>query len=101
MRRDPVLGFGFVAGSEKPVVVRSVTPGEHPAPASSPGRVRRAPPWGSPGMAAVQCAKFRPRPPQAGPASGRFPAPAASDHQSGRDGSADQVYTVSLDLGKH
>lgn len=30
MRRDPVLGFGFVAGSEKPVVVRSVTPGKHP-----------------------------------------------------------------------
>lgn len=29
MRRDPVLGFGFVAGSEKPVVVRSVTPGRH------------------------------------------------------------------------
>lgn len=29
MRRDPVLGFGFVAGSEKPVVVRSVTPGKH------------------------------------------------------------------------
>ncbi|XP_037368611.2 FERM and PDZ domain-containing protein 4 isoform X4 [Talpa occidentalis] len=27
MRRDPVLGFGFVAGSEKPVVFRSVTPG--------------------------------------------------------------------------
>ncbi|XP_061548585.1 FERM and PDZ domain-containing protein 4 isoform X1 [Phycodurus eques] len=27
MRRDPVLGFGFVAGSEKPVLVRSVTPG--------------------------------------------------------------------------
>nr|XP_020447874.1 LOW QUALITY PROTEIN: FERM and PDZ domain-containing protein 4-like [Monopterus albus] len=27
MRRDPVLGFGFVAGSEKPVVVRSVTSG--------------------------------------------------------------------------
>uniref|UniRef100_A0A668A782 FERM and PDZ domain containing 4 n=1 Tax=Myripristis murdjan TaxID=586833 RepID=A0A668A782_9TELE len=27
MRRDPILGFGFVAGSEKPVVVRSVTPG--------------------------------------------------------------------------
>ncbi|XP_053333507.1 FERM and PDZ domain-containing protein 4-like isoform X3 [Clarias gariepinus] len=27
MWRDPVLGFGFVAGSEKPVVVRSVTPG--------------------------------------------------------------------------
>ncbi|KAL1021912.1 hypothetical protein UPYG_G00019820 [Umbra pygmaea] len=27
MRRDPVLGFGFVAGSEKPVVVRSITPG--------------------------------------------------------------------------
>uniref|UniRef100_A0AAY4DT45 FERM and PDZ domain containing 4 n=1 Tax=Denticeps clupeoides TaxID=299321 RepID=A0AAY4DT45_9TELE len=27
MHRDPVLGFGFVAGSEKPVVVRSVTPG--------------------------------------------------------------------------
>lgn len=33
MRRDPVLGFGFVAGSEKPVVVRSVTPGKQsPAP---------------------------------------------------------------------
>lgn len=32
MRRDPVLGFGFVAGSEKPVVVRSVTPGKHPTP---------------------------------------------------------------------
>lgn len=33
MRRDPVLGFGFVAGSEKPVVVRSVTPGKlTPAP---------------------------------------------------------------------
>lgn len=31
MRRDPVLGFGFVAGSEKPVVVRSVTPGKHAA----------------------------------------------------------------------
>lgn len=30
MRRDPVLGFGFVAGSEKPVVVRSVTPGTSP-----------------------------------------------------------------------
>ena len=30
MRRDPVLGFGFVAGSEKPVVVRSVTPGKEP-----------------------------------------------------------------------
>lgn len=30
MRRDPVLGFGFVAGSEKPVVVRSVTPGKVP-----------------------------------------------------------------------
>lgn len=30
MRRDPVLGFGFVAGSEKPVVVRSVTPGNEP-----------------------------------------------------------------------
>lgn len=30
MRRDPVLGFGFVAGSEKPVVVRSVTPGTVP-----------------------------------------------------------------------
>lgn len=29
MRRDPVLGFGFVAGSEKPVVVRSVTPGKN------------------------------------------------------------------------
>ncbi|KAL7983745.1 hypothetical protein Chor_000621 [Crotalus horridus] len=27
MKRDPILGFGFVAGSEKPVVVRSVTPG--------------------------------------------------------------------------
>lgn len=32
MRRDPVLGFGFVAGSEKPVVVRSVTPGMVPPP---------------------------------------------------------------------
>lgn len=32
MRRDPVLGFGFVAGSEKPVVVRSVTPGKQPNP---------------------------------------------------------------------
>lgn len=32
MRRDPVLGFGFVAGSEKPVVVRSVTPGKDPTP---------------------------------------------------------------------
>lgn len=32
MRRDPVLGFGFVAGSEKPVVVRSVTPGMHQCP---------------------------------------------------------------------
>lgn len=30
MRRDPVLGFGFVAGSEKPVVVRSITPGNIP-----------------------------------------------------------------------
>lgn len=32
MRRDPVLGFGFVAGSEKPVVVRSVTPGMFSSP---------------------------------------------------------------------
>ncbi|XP_046695661.1 FERM and PDZ domain-containing protein 4 isoform X3 [Silurus meridionalis] len=31
MRRDPVLGFGFVAGSEKPVIVRSVTPGRGPS----------------------------------------------------------------------
>lgn len=39
MRRDPVLGFGFVAGSEKPVVVRSVTPGKRtpaPAPTTNP-----------------------------------------------------------------
>lgn len=34
MRRDPVLGFGFVAGSEKPVVVRSVTPGKMTQPYS-------------------------------------------------------------------
>ncbi|XP_062997881.1 FERM and PDZ domain-containing protein 3 [Elgaria multicarinata webbii] len=27
IQRDPVYGFGFVAGSERPVVVRSVTPG--------------------------------------------------------------------------
>ena len=27
MERDPELGFGFVAGSEKPVVVRYVTEG--------------------------------------------------------------------------
>jgi len=26
--RDPKLGFGFIAGSEKPVVIRSVTPGK-------------------------------------------------------------------------
>lgn len=39
MRRDPVLGFGFVAGSEKPVVVRSVTPGKRtpaPGPTTNP-----------------------------------------------------------------
>lgn len=39
MRRDPVLGFGFVAGSEKPVVVRSVTPGTRtppPGPTQNP-----------------------------------------------------------------
>lgn len=27
IRRDALYGFGFVAGSERPVVVRSVTPG--------------------------------------------------------------------------
>lgn len=27
IRRDPIYGFGFVAGSERPVVVRSVRPG--------------------------------------------------------------------------
>lgn len=27
IQRDPIYGFGFVAGSERPVVVRSVTPG--------------------------------------------------------------------------
>ena len=27
LHRHPELGFGFVAGSEKPVIVRSVTPG--------------------------------------------------------------------------
>ena len=27
--RDPQLGFGFVAGSEKPVIVRFVTEGKH------------------------------------------------------------------------
>lgn len=27
IQRDPVYGFGFVAGSERPVIVRSVTPG--------------------------------------------------------------------------
>ena len=27
IKRDENLGFGFIAGSEKPVVVRSVTPG--------------------------------------------------------------------------
>ncbi|KAL0985568.1 hypothetical protein UPYG_G00158700 [Umbra pygmaea] len=37
MRRDPVLGFGFVAGSEKPVVVRSVTPGGPSEGRLSPG----------------------------------------------------------------
>lgn len=40
MRRDPVLGFGFVAGSEKPVVVRSVTPGKHPGHSRAPGVTR-------------------------------------------------------------
>lgn len=40
MRRDPVLGFGFVAGSEKPVVVRSVTPGKRPV---ARVRARQAP----------------------------------------------------------
>ena len=29
LTRDSQLGFGFVAGSEKPVVVRFVTEGEH------------------------------------------------------------------------
>lgn len=28
IQRDPFYGFGFVAGSERPVVVRSVTTGE-------------------------------------------------------------------------
>ena len=28
LTRDPALGFGFVAGSEKPVIVRFVTEGE-------------------------------------------------------------------------
>lgn len=28
LRRDAQLGFGFVAGSEKPVIVRFVTEGE-------------------------------------------------------------------------
>ena len=28
LTRDPQLGFGFVAGSERPVVVRCVTEGE-------------------------------------------------------------------------
>ncbi len=27
LTRDSVLGFGFIAGSEKPVVIRSVTEG--------------------------------------------------------------------------
>jgi len=27
--RDPQMGFGFVAGSEKPVIVRFVTEGNH------------------------------------------------------------------------
>uniref|UniRef100_A0ACB8FXY2 FERM and PDZ domain-containing protein 3 n=1 Tax=Sphaerodactylus townsendi TaxID=933632 RepID=A0ACB8FXY2_9SAUR len=27
IQRDPAYGFGFVAGSERPVIVRSVTPG--------------------------------------------------------------------------
>lgn len=27
IHRDPIYGFGFVAGSERPVVVRSVRPG--------------------------------------------------------------------------
>ena len=29
LHRDPQLGFGFVAGSEKPVIVRFVTEGEY------------------------------------------------------------------------
>lgn len=28
LQRDPDLGFGFVAGSERPVVIRCVTEGE-------------------------------------------------------------------------
>lgn len=43
MRRDPVLGFGFVAGSEKPVVVRSVTPGKDPNPLWSANRLSATP----------------------------------------------------------
>ena len=30
LTRDPQLGFGFVAGSEKPVIVRFVTEGRFP-----------------------------------------------------------------------
>lgn len=29
LERDPELGFGFIAGSEKPVIVRSVTEGQN------------------------------------------------------------------------
>lgn len=31
IHRDPIYGFGFVAGSERPVVVRSVRPGRCPS----------------------------------------------------------------------
>lgn len=31
IHRDPIYGFGFVAGSERPVVVRSVRPGMCPS----------------------------------------------------------------------
>ncbi|GCC27838.1 hypothetical protein chiPu_0006264 [Chiloscyllium punctatum] len=27
IKRDPVYGFGFIAGGEKPVIVRAVSPG--------------------------------------------------------------------------
>ena len=38
IHRDPIYGFGFVAGSERPVVVRSVRPGRcHPECPPGPG----------------------------------------------------------------
>jgi hypothetical protein len=35
IHRDPIYGFGFVAGSERPVVVRSVRPGRCPSEGTS------------------------------------------------------------------